>query len=62
MKVECSVPEGKEFDTPYDIDELLKDEKEIEKRVDIIGQNGNDGLHYEDKENKIKELENKIKK
>ena len=43
-------------------DDFEKDEKEIEKRVDIIGQNGNDGLHYEDKENKIKELERKIEK
>ena len=38
------------------------DEIEIEKRMDIIGQNGNEGLHYGDKENKIQELENKIKK
>ena len=26
MKVECSVPEGKEFNTPYDIDELIESE------------------------------------
>jgi len=68
MEVECSVPEGREFNTPYDINELLKDEEEIEKRVDIIGQNGNEGLHYEEKhkplknETKIKSLQYQIDK
>lgn len=74
MKVECSVPEGREFNTPYDIDELINEkEEEIEKRVDIIGQNGNEGLHYEEKEitlsppkqknnnSQITQLEEKIK-
>ena len=67
MKVECSVPEGREFNTPYNINELLKDEEEIEKRVDIIGQNGNEGLHYEEEKksnnkNKIKSLQYQIDK
>ena len=26
---------------------------EDEKRMDVIGQNGNDGLHYKEKENKV---------
>jgi hypothetical protein len=30
------------------IDEILKDAEWDEKRMDVIGQNGNDGLHYED--------------
>ena len=29
-------------------DEILKDAEWDEKRMDVIGQNGNDGLHYED--------------
>jgi|TARA_R100000081_G_C4708455_1_gene111490 hypothetical protein len=28
-------------------DEALWDEEQGEKRIDIIGQNGNDGLHYD---------------
>ena len=30
-----------------DDDEALWDEEQGEKRIDIIGQNGNDGLHYD---------------
>ena len=30
-----------------DNDEALWDEEQGEKRIDIIGQNGNDGLHYD---------------
>ena len=39
---------------PYDNDEYSRshdeswDEKKAERRMDIIGQNGNDGLHYEE--------------
>ena len=33
-------------DTLYE--EILKDAEWDEKRMDVIGQNGNDGLHYED--------------
>ena len=29
-------------------EEILKDAEWDEKRMDVIGQNGNDGLHYED--------------
>ena len=57
-KVMMSVPEGKEFDKPYPIPgfdlpkwrESVKSNDardESEKRMDVIGQNGNDGLHYE---------------
>jgi hypothetical protein len=28
MKVECSVPEGKEFDTPYDVSDIIGKEEE----------------------------------
>ena len=40
----------------HDMNPLLKDEAstnfsedEANRRIDIIGQNGNDGLHYDDK-------------
>jgi hypothetical protein len=33
MKVECSVPEGKEFNTPYNIDDLIGEEKEVGKVI-----------------------------
>ena len=111
VKVVMSVPEGKEFNTPYPIkkdntiepseslkqrvkenqdkikdiippsfpNETMEEEKwlpepevkvveEVEedvtnKRMDIIGQNGNDGLHYEDydeqKEVKIESIDKK---
>ena len=36
----------KKDDTLYE--EILKDAEWDEKRMDVIGQNGNDGLHYED--------------
>ena len=58
-EVKMSVPEGKEFNKPYPIPDL---EEEEEKRMNIIGQNGNDGLHYENNElkEKIEELKNNI--
>ena len=38
------------------------DIEEVEKRMDVIGQNGNEGLHYDDKEIKeyISTAEDKI--
>jgi len=42
-KVKMSVPDGMEFNKSYSLP-LDKDEK----RMDIIGQNGNDGLHYDE--------------
>ena len=44
-KVVMSVPEGMEFNKSYSIDDISEQD---EKRMDVIGQNGNDGLHYED--------------
>ena len=50
-------PKDKEYDASEGLDEMLKKEEskssdygiveEEEKRMDIIGQNGNDGLHYD---------------
>ena len=45
-------------DTPYtmeEVSEYLNNEDENEKRMNIIGQNGNEGLHYEDKVEEVKE-------
>jgi hypothetical protein len=59
-KVKMSVPEGMEFGKEYPIpsfdlkqrvkesQEKLKKEGEFGERMDIIGQNGNDGLHYDE--------------
>jgi len=59
-KVKMSVPEGMEFGKSYPIpsfdlkqrvkenQEKLKKEGEFSERMDIIGQNGNDGLHYDE--------------
>ena len=33
---------------PTEEEEALWNEEESDKRIDIIGQNGNDGLHYEE--------------
>jgi hypothetical protein len=50
-KVKGSVPEGKEFGVWYPIPEEDHNSIDItdedENRMNIIGQNGNDGLHYE---------------
>ena len=55
-EVKMSAPDGLEFNTPYTMEEVSeafkrqdkKEELEIdEKRMNIIGQNGNDGLHYD---------------
>ena len=43
QKVKMSVPDGMEFNKSYPI---LQDKDE--RRMDIIGQNGNDGLHYDE--------------
>jgi len=56
--VKMSVPEGMEFNKPYTIEkkDLVMDDMEDtpreelnidEKRMNVIGQNGNDGLHYD---------------
>ena len=36
--------------------------EEDEQRMDIIGQNGNDGLHYEDDEKEDEKIETSIKR
>ena len=43
-------PKDKEYDASEGLDEMLEKEKSAlneEKRMDVIGQNGNDGLHYD---------------
>jgi len=52
--VECSVPEGKEFNTPYDIDDLVPDVPYTEEEVSEVLQNEVKSINEE----KIKELEN----
>ena len=46
-KVVMSVPEGMEFNKSYSIDDISEQD---EKRMDVIGQNGNEGLHYEEEQ------------
>jgi len=53
-KVECSVPEGKEFNTPYDIDDLI--EKEPAEEFDDDSQTVNE------KEEQIQKLEEEAAK
>ena len=44
-----SVPDGLKFNKKYSQEEVSNAFKKMdEKRMDIIGQNGNDGLHYEE--------------
>lgn len=60
--VKMSAPEGMEFNKPYTIenrDVVVDDLEDLEARMNIIGQNGNDGLHYEDS---IEEEHTEIKK
>ena len=46
-KVKGSIPNGLKFNKKYTQEEVSNAFKEMdEKRMDIIGQNGNDGLHY----------------
>tara|TARA_Y100000385_G_scaffold37261_1_gene34738 strand:+ start:7191 stop:8513 length:1323 start_codon:yes stop_codon:yes gene_type:complete len=61
VEVKMSVPEGMEFNKSYPISDFKEDEgaslddqskytdweDEAEERINIIGQNGNDGEHYE---------------
>ena len=48
-KTNGSVPDGLKFNKKYTQEEVSNAFKEMdEKRMEIIGQNGNDGLHYED--------------
>ena len=43
--------EKKEDGEKYEFQDLEWDEEKTEKRMDIIGQNGNEGLHYEEEQN-----------
>jgi len=46
-KAKGSIPNGLKFNKEYTQEEVSNAFKEMdEKRMDIIGQNGNDGLHY----------------
>ena len=48
-KTKGSVPDGLEFNKTYSQEEVSNAFKEMdENRMNIIGQNGNDGLHYEE--------------
>ena len=51
--VECSVPEGREFNTPYDIDDLVPDTPYTKEEVSKVLQNEVKSINEE----KIKELE-----
>jgi hypothetical protein len=49
-----SVPDGLEFNKEYSKEEVSQAFKNMdEKRMNIIGQNGNDGLHYEKIDQKL---------
>jgi hypothetical protein len=48
--VECSVPEGREFNTPYDIDDLIPDTPYTKEEVSEV-------LKNESKKEQIKKLE-----
>ena len=45
VEIKMSVPEGMEFNKSYPISDFKEDE--AEERINIIGQNGNTGEHYE---------------
>ena len=66
--VECSVPEGKEFNTPYDISDIIKDEKqqevnkEIKKVEEQIKKVEKAGWRGKALENRTQPLKDKIKK
>tara|TARA_R110000851_G_scaffold233410_1_gene385974 strand:+ start:374 stop:910 length:537 start_codon:yes stop_codon:yes gene_type:complete len=51
-KVKMSVPEGMEFNKSYPIPQ-----DDGEERMNIIGQNGNDGLHYDELTDAEKKLD-----
>lgn len=60
--VECSVPEGKEFDTPYDISDIIgKEEEEEEESIDPEDKEPQDikpdNVKELNRRNRIKELE-----
>jgi|9_EtaG_2_1085328.scaffolds.fasta_scaffold01250_11 hypothetical protein len=51
-----SIPDGLEFNKTYTQEEVSEAFKNMdEKRMDIIGQNGNDGLHYDSIEKTLEE-------
>ena len=57
-KFEGSVPDGLEFNKPYTAEEISEAFKKMdEKRMDVVGQNGNDGLHYDVENIEVKEPE-----
>ena len=54
-EVKMSTPDELEFDKPYtleNLDVVIDDMEDLEARMNIIGQNGNDGLHYKEHEGK----------
>ena len=57
MKVECSVPEGKEFNTPYDIDDLIPDTPYTEEEVGEVLQNEVKSITVEKNEESKKQIE-----
>jgi hypothetical protein len=71
MKVECSVPEGKEFNTPYDISDIIEEEKEevikeeikkLEEKIDNVHRAGWRGSVLEKKTKPFKDKIKKLKK
>jgi len=51
-----SVPDGLEFNKEYTQEEVSEAFKKMdEDRMNVIGQNGNDGLHYEEEESYVEE-------
>lgn len=75
MKVECSVPEGREFNTPYDIDDLISEEeevsevlqnKEIKKQLEELEKEKNKVIKSEiiqkRKKEKLDQIDSQIKK
>ena len=73
MKVECSVPEGKEFNTPYDISDIIEEEekkkeviseeiKKLEEKIDNVHRAGWRGSVLEKKTKPFKDKIKKLKK
>ena len=55
--VECSVPEGREFNTPYDIDDLVPDTPYTEEEVGEVLQNEAKSITVEKNEESKKQIE-----
>jgi hypothetical protein len=73
--VECSVPEGREFNTPYDLDDLIPDTPYSKEEVSEVLKNeaekiekeppvefDDDSQTIDEKEEQIKDLKEKAKK